>query len=101
MPQKKINDLRRLRIVITRERAKIAKGSERKRLKAQLAELRAGKGKKLARRLGRGFVILGKKTGKGLYRYGQYLKEQQEIGEKERRKTKKKGGFQFNPLEGF
>ncbi len=71
--------LKELQGAIAREREKAKTFEERRELERELRELRAGQSTKLLKRLGRGFVILTKKTAVAA---GKGAKTIQEFGEK-------------------
>jgi len=71
--------LKQLQEAVKKEKAKAKTMEERRALEAELKSLRAGRGTKLLKRLGRGFVILGKKgakaTGAGIVKARKFAEE--------------------------
>jgi len=62
--EKKQISLKQLQAAVSKERSKAKTAEERRKLERELKELRAGQSTKILKRLGRGFVVLSKKTGK-------------------------------------
>lgn len=88
---------------IARERAKFSKASERIRLERELKQLRRSGRSDVAARIGRGLVILGKKTGKAALKQAQLMRAQQ-IREAKRTRKRGRGGLAgmdniFAPLD--
>lgn len=86
--------LKELQVQISRERAKISKAQQRRRLTSELQELRLGQkvGVRLARRFGRGLKETTKKVGGALSRQAQRIAaaQQQERLAQARIRTKTK-----------
>lgn len=99
---------------IARERAKFSKASERIKLERELRQLKSSGRSDVAARIGRGFVVLSKKTGKATLKLGKKtvkatLKQAQlmrarQIREAKRTRKRGKGGLAgmdniFAPLD--
>lgn len=103
-------ELEKLRKEIASEKVKVRRASilskgidEKKKLKRQLIELQNPRKFIFGRRIGRGFKILAKKTGRGLLKQARLIKERQLKEARESKKSKKKsrgGDFDiFTPID--
>jgi len=95
--------LKKLKTEIARERLKVRRLDERARLQKQLKDLRMAGRTDIAGRIGRGFVILGKKAGKATMKQARLIRERQ-LDEAKRTKKRGGGGFTgqdniFRPLD--
>ncbi len=85
------------------EKSKVFKATERSRLESELRQLRRSGRTDVAGRIGRGLVIIGKKTGKVVLKQAQLMRERQ-IREAKRTKKRGRGGLtgrddMFAPLD--
>jgi len=91
--------LTKLRSQLAKEQRKIREFEEKKRLSRKLDMIKnPGKYKfqSIAKRTGRGVLVLGKKASKGISTYAQRLAEEQKIKSKKPKKKKRKGSNSYS-----
>lgn len=89
MVTKKQLTLNQLRRAIAMEKERKRKAMERIRLQMELKQLRSSGRSDVARRIGRGFVILSKKVGSVAMKQAKLIRERQLREEKTMKKRKK------------